>query len=84
MDQFLGSTPLQGGARRSAVQFNTGSSIGMNVDVLMYGGGEALQDYWALYNNLDRLAYQSWYCRASRYSHQCPPLTLLTLNFSVL
>ena len=40
----------QGGSgafRRSAVQFNAGSSLDMNVDVLMYGGDETLQDYWA-------------------------------------
>ncbi len=35
-----------GSGARSAVQFNAGSSVDMNVDALMYGGDMTLQDYW--------------------------------------
>lgn len=35
-----------GSGARSAVQFNAGSSVDMNVSALMYGGDQSLQDYW--------------------------------------
>lgn len=40
-----------GDGARSAVQFNAGSSIDMNVDTLMYGGDETFQDYWGTSDN---------------------------------